>query len=110
MATEEERLSLRRLLGEQIPDGGSETDTNITDSHLDELLASRDGNLDAAAHDGWEFKAALYANLVNTAESGNRRDLSDLLDNALRMLNHYGVKAQLAAYSSRTRLHPLTRS
>lgn len=110
MATEGERQSLRRLLGESIPLNGTEADTNFTDEQLDELLSNRDGSLDAAAHDGWEQKAALFANLVNTAESGNRRDLSDLHESALKMMHHFGVKASLTQYRSRTRVHPLTRT
>lgn len=110
MASEEERLDLRRKLGEVIPVGGSEDDTNFTDAHLDKLLSDRDNDLLKAAYDGWEYKAAVYANLVTTSEGGSRRDMSDLHAQALKMLELYGARAGLTGSSSKTRIHPLTRS
>mgnify|MGYP005849277969 CR=1 FL=1 len=45
------------MLGEEIPSGGQDTDTNFTESQIDKLLANAQ-NLYQAASAGWRKKAA----------------------------------------------------
>lgn len=80
---------LRSLLGEEIPVGGGEGDTLFTNEAIEDLLV-RFPDLEDAAREGWKIKAAKLANLVNTAEAGAKRDLGDLYDQAMKMVNFYG--------------------
>lgn len=62
--------------------------TDGDDTYTDEQLAAMlDGGMTVReiAHDIWETKAAKYAGLVNTSESGSSRNLGDLYKNALAM-------------------------
>lgn len=82
MATEADIARLRLMVGE--PD-----DTEPwTDSVLSELI---DGAIDlnTAAMEVWEAKAASTASMVDTTESGSTRRMSQLNDQALKMLAYY---------------------
>jgi Cdc6-like AAA superfamily ATPase len=60
--------------------------------YTDELLAARldaAGSAQALAAQIWREKAAQFAELVNTSESGSSRNLSDLHKNALAMAQHW---------------------
>lgn len=73
---------LRRLIGE--PD-----DTNgWTDSVLSDIIDAND-DLNTAAVEVWESKAAEAASLVDTTESGSSRRMSQLHDQAMRMATYY---------------------
>ena len=85
IATPELITSLRLLLGEDIPEGGTEADTLFTDSQLSSWISSAP-NLDRAAYEGWKAKAANFAGLVNVTDGASSREFSDLLDNARAMV------------------------
>lgn len=99
---------LRRMVGEI-------GETAYSDYDLADALTNRALDQNAAAYDIWTLKAAEWANLVNTTEGGqggSRRDLAQLHDHALKMIDLYAsrsaaVQAELAvttrARVSRTR-------
>jgi len=68
--TDSERL--RSLLGEDIPEGGSASDTLFTEDMITDLLA-RHGSPDQAVTDGWLIKSAKLATLVDTVEGSSIR-------------------------------------
>lgn len=78
MATAEEIAAFRLLIDEQ-------TDKDpYTDSALNARLDTA-ASTQALAAEIWTEKAAAYAALVNTSESGSSRSLGDLQDKALKM-------------------------
>lgn len=105
MATSAEIV--REQLGESIPPGGTEADTNFTDDQIDDFLTRHDGDVDAATLSGWRAKAGMYAHLVDTQEGTSKRAMSDLHEHALRMVNSYGNEGPGA--TSRTRIHQIVR-
>ena len=82
MATIEEIARLRRLIGEP-NDTAPWTDAVLAD------IIDNTADLDLAALEVWEAKAANAASLVDTAESGSSRRLSQMHDQALKMVAHY---------------------
>lgn len=80
---------LRSLLGEEIPSGGSETDTLFSDEQINDLLTAAGGDPDVAVVAGWRIKAAKLADMVDVAEGNSSRALSDLHKNALAMVKFY---------------------
>lgn len=85
MASAEELLRLRRMVGEP----GTDT---YSDEALSALLAANP-SLESVAAGIWQEKAANYAELVNVSESGSSRSLSDLHKNALRFAEYYTRQA-----------------
>lgn len=85
-----ERERLRLFLGENIPDGGAESDTMFSDMQIQDFLdrAGTAGTIQAAVF-GWQVKAAEYANLVDVTEGPSSRAMSDLYKAALEMVKHY---------------------
>ncbi|KOX14983.1 hypothetical protein ADK66_03000 [Micromonospora sp. NRRL B-16802] len=77
MATEAEVARLRRITDLD------ENDPVYTESLLGLLID--DLGIEAAASQIWKEKAAAYAGLVDTTESGSSRRLSQLYDHALKM-------------------------
>jgi hypothetical protein len=88
MATAEEITSLRYLLGEAIPAGGTEADTLFTDAQLT-VWIDEGPTLERAAFEGWRSKAAQFANLVTVTDGAASREFSDLLENARAMVTMY---------------------
>jgi hypothetical protein len=82
MATVLEIARLRRLIGEP-NDTAPWTDVVLAD------IIDNAEDLDLAALEVWEAKAASAASMVDTAESGSSRRLSQLHDQALKMVAHY---------------------
>lgn len=80
---------LRGLLGEPIPDGGTESDTFFTDLDIENMLIVAEDDVDRAAVQGWRMKAAHYAGLVNITEGNASRNMSDLHKHALDMIQHF---------------------
>lgn len=76
MSTEED---LRRLVDE--PSDSSKYDSQ----RLAAILSAHNGNVNLAAVQIWNEKAAKYAQLVDMQEGDTKRSLSDLMDNALKM-------------------------
>lgn len=99
---------LRALLGERIPAGGSDADTFFTDAEIANLLADTGGIVRRAAFEGWQMKAAYYADLASVTEGNSNRATSDLLDHALKMVKQYsGPGDELT--SGRTRVGRIVR-
>lgn len=106
MATEAERVLLRKFLGD-LPVAGA--DPFFTDPELDDLIAEF-STLELAAAKGWRIKAASYAELVDTAEGTSKRAMSDLHKNALAMVTSFDPPTVGGSGSSgRTRSHPIVR-
>lgn len=76
MSTEED---LRRLTDE--PSDNSK----YTSERLAAILAVHKGDINLAAAQVWNEKAAKYAQLVDMQEGDTKRNLSDLMGNALKM-------------------------
>lgn len=88
MATSDEE-ELRALLGETIPEGGSESDTFFTDLDIESMLINAEFDTNRAAVQGWRMKAASYADFVNVTEGNASRAMSDLHGHALAMVKHF---------------------
>lgn len=82
MATPEQIAQFRRMIGEL-------SNTAPWDDAYVSSVIDASASLNAAAARAWEEKAALYAGMVDTAESGSSRRLSQLQDQALKMAAHY---------------------
>lgn len=82
MATTDQITQLRRMIGE-LEDTAPWTDPDV------ERLVDGSASLNEAAMKGWQEKAAMYASMVDTTESGSSRRLSQLQDQALKMAKHY---------------------
>jgi len=54
---DELRTKLRRLIDENIPEGGTDGDTRFSDDEIDEILTEA-ADINAAASEGWTRKAA----------------------------------------------------
>lgn len=76
MSTEED---LRRLIDE--PSDSSKYDS----TRLAGIIQSHNGDLNLAAGQIWTEKAAKYSALVDMQEGESKRNLSDLMKNALQM-------------------------
>jgi hypothetical protein len=99
---------LRALLGERIPDGGSAADTYFSTTEIDNMLLEAGDNVRRAAYEGWQIKAAYYADLCNITEGNALRDASDLMDHALAMVKQFsGSGTSLTA--GRTRVGRIVR-
>lgn len=82
---------LRALLGESILEGGNDEDTFFSDEDIQNLLDENNGLIRRAAYEGWEMKAANYANLMTVSEGNALRQMSDLFDHAQAMLKQYSA-------------------
>jgi hypothetical protein len=78
MATQDQLDALHRVTGI------SASDTTYTDELLSALIDLQ-GSVSGAAAAIWREKAATFAGMVDTTESGSSRKLSQLSDNALKM-------------------------
>ncbi len=97
--TTELRTKLRKLLDEQIPAGGSDTDTRFLDADMDELLIEA-ANIYEAAAAGWTLKATMFQREVGQIQSYSvgqeRYEMSnpkDLMEYALKMAETYSRMA-----------------
>lgn len=99
MATDLDVARLRRLVDEPT------TDT-YNDQALRDLIASYGDNVDIAAAEIWEEKAAKFARMVNVKEGPSSRDLGDLYTNAIKMAAFFasgGADSGSSANVARTR-------
>lgn len=105
MATAAEIAALRLIIAE--PDDEAPYTDAILSVRLDGAASSQ-----ALASQIWLEKAATYAELVNTSESGSSRNLSDLHKNALAMAATFKAQDPAApdlAESRGVRMSRLTR-
>lgn len=100
---------LRGLLGEEIPEGGDETDTLFTDERITDLLTMTGDNVERAAYEGWRIKAAKLSDLVDITEGNASRAMSDAHAHALDMIKHY-QRASGGPTEGRTRIGRIKRS
>lgn len=82
MATAEEIAELRRMIGESLNESPWD-DATIA------ALIDASPSMNVAAMKSWEQKAATYASMVDVSESGSSRRLSQLQEQALRMVAYY---------------------
>jgi hypothetical protein len=88
MATPSQIADLRRMIGE--PEAGT---GQWTDDQLAQRIDAAGGDLSVVAKRCWTDKAAAYAGMVDTTESGSSRRLSQLQEQALKMAAYYGADA-----------------
>lgn len=99
---------LRLLLGEVIPEGGSDSDTYFSDVQIGDLLTEAQGNVRIAAYEGWRMKAAHYADLITVTEGNAMRQMSDLHKHALDMVKHFATSTDGPTFG-RTRVGRIVR-
>jgi len=109
MAEVDQISELRDILGESIPEGGTERDTLFSDEKLGKWVDRYPTNMDAAAYVGWRVKMAHFSNLVNTSDGASSRALSDLFDHAEKMVAQYRRLAAGPA-AGRSRVGKIIRS
>lgn len=88
MATAAQIRRLRRLVGDRIPQGGTDQDTFWSDTELGEIYDEKK-TYEAAAYECWREKAGEYARLIDISDSGVDRKLSQKHTNANRMVETY---------------------
>lgn len=87
-ASTENITELREMLGESLPEGGTEADSMFTNTQITTWLEAA-VSIEAAALKGWRVKMAHYANLVNVTDGAASRELSDLMTHAQEMVTMY---------------------
>lgn len=78
---------LRAMVAE-VEDGSTFSDVDLAT-----IISDNDGDLNLAAAAIWRQKAASFSALVDMQEGNSRRDLSDLMKNALQMADTYSARA-----------------
>lgn len=83
--------------------------TDLTDDQIGAIFdASK--NINEAASFVWQSKAAQYSTIVDVAESGSSRKMSDLFNHALQMAKyHGGTEADTGPDAGRTRIARIVR-
>lgn len=81
--------SLRLLVNEKIPSGGTDADTRFTNDELGLILQRMGMSLYAAAAEAWYVKAGMYEMLIETDESGSNRNLDQIFKHAISMGDRY---------------------
>ena len=99
---------LRLLLGEKIPEDGTDADTMFTDDEIKDFLEMSEDNMDRAAYEGWRAKAAQFSNLVDTTEGNYSRKFGQLLANANAMAKQY-LRSSGGLTEGRTRIGRIVR-
>lgn len=95
---------LRAYLGETIPQGGSDADTLFTDAAIEDIISvaptfrTTQRSLWAAAAEGWDRKAGLFAEMVDNQTGGTNRLNSQMYDHAVKEAERY----RQLAYGRRT--------
>jgi hypothetical protein len=79
MASAEDIALLRAMIGE--PDNAEPWTDEVLSAMIDAAAS-----LESAALSAWTAKAATYAGMVDTTESGSSRRLSQLQEQALKMV------------------------
>jgi hypothetical protein len=95
VATDNERLQLRRMAGEL------DSDT-YTNADLDIFVERASGDLNRAAALVWNEKAGAYADLVSISEAGSSRQNSDLYKHATDQRAYYESLAGSGASAATT--------
>lgn len=107
MSTPPTTLDLLRLyIDDVMPTDGS--DPMFTNAELQQALDNANNNPERAAVEGWRWKSAKYASLVDVTEGNASRAMSDLQDHALAMVNHY-ERSTAGPTEGRTRIGTIRR-
>lgn len=107
MATPPTPLDLLRLyIDDVMPTDG--TDPMFSDAELQQALDSSRGNPERAAVEGWRWKSAKYAALVDVTEGNASRAMSDLQGHALQMVKHFAASTA-GPTEGRTRIGSIRR-
>jgi hypothetical protein len=99
---------LRSMLGETIPEGGTDADTLFSTEEIIDLIETNP-DLERAAYEGWRVKAGRLASLVDTSEGNSQRKMSQLREHAEEMIKLY-LRSSGGATDGRTRIGKITRS
>lgn len=108
MATPPSPLDLLRLyIDDQMPTDGI-SEPMFSDAELQSILDSAFQNPERAAVEGWRWKAAKYAGMVDVTEGNSSRSMSDLQDHAMSMIRHFETSTQ-GPTEGRTRIGTIRR-
>lgn len=78
---------LRLYIDDVLPTDG--TNPMFSDADLQAALDGCNQNPERAAVEGWRWKAAKFAALVDVTEGNASRAMSDMQDHALAMIRHF---------------------
>lgn len=107
MATPPTPMDLLRLyIDDVMPTDGS--DPMFSDAELTLVLTQANNDPERAAVEGWRWKAAKYAALVDVTEGNASRAMSDLQGHALDMVAHF-EKSRSGPTEGRTRIGSIRR-
>jgi hypothetical protein len=107
MATPPTPMDMLRLYLDDVEplDG---TDPMFSNAELQATLDAAAGDPERAAIEGWRWKAAKFASLVDVTEGNASRAMSDLQDHALGMVRHF-EQSRAGATEGRTRIGSIRR-
>lgn len=97
---------LRLYIDDVMPTDGS--DPMFSDADLNYVLGQANNDPERAAVEGWRWKAAKYAALVDVTEGNASRAMSDLQQHALDMVKHF-ESARTGPTEGRTRIGTIRR-
>lgn len=97
---------LRLYLDDVAPTDG--TDPMFSDAELQLTLDNAHGDPERAAVEGWRWKAAKYAGLVDVTEGNASRAMSDMQEHALAMVLHF-ERSTTGPTEGRTRIGTIRR-
>lgn len=100
-------LTVREMLGENIPLDGDASDTLFTDVQVQRWIDSS-ASSHGAAYIGWQVKMAEFAGLVSVTDGAASRAFSDLFDHAKSMVSMYQGLAE-GPTSGRSRVGKIVR-
>lgn len=98
---------VREMIGETIPEGGSDADTMFPDARVQAWIDSTSSSQGAALK-GWHAKLANYSGLVDVTDGASSRMMSDFMANAKTMVSLY-TKLAVGPSAGRTRVGKIRR-
>lgn len=73
---------LRKMLDEEVPVQGDDSDTFFSDAEIAALLAAAANSLPLAAANGWAQKAAFFVKHIDHTEAGTAQHMTQLHEHA----------------------------
>lgn len=98
---------LRLYIDDEEPTDG-ESEPMFSSAELQMVLDMAAGDPERAAIEGWRWKAAKYAKLVDVTEGNASRAMSDMQEHALSMVRHF-EQSRAGATEGRTRIGTIRR-
>ena len=95
---------VRLNAGETIPSGGSDSDTNFTDSQINDLLVLNNNLINRTTAAVWRAKAALFATLVDVQEGNSSRKMSQAITAAEAQAKYWASIPEPMPVIGRTRI------